>query len=435
MTNELRFERQLPALLEDLYLGSSPDYRNDVLAAATAQRQRPAWTFPGRWLPMDITTRAIPMARLPWRQLGVLALIALLLAAALAVAVGSQRHLPAPFGPARNGLIPYISNGDLYVGDPKTGATRLLVGDPENVAVPQFSPDGTRVAFLRTAHAAGADPVDVYVVSADGSDLKRITPEPLADWRSLTWTPDGRQLAVIHPVESSGCGTTICFVNQLDFFDATGSGAIQHIASADGMDFIRYRPPLGDTIVYRALVNRKWGLFAMDPDGSNRRTLAQPTVPSGIDLSFGGATYSADGSRIFYQHGDDGGCCQLWVMNADGTGARGVLPCSALPGMVKPSRRPTARGSPTGTTATTVGGKAVVSRRADGTGPVIETGPDARHGEGPLGAGPDLPKILMFSDGGSSTSAYLLDPEGGPATTVPWGSNGDLDWQRLAPPD
>lgn len=433
MTNELRFERQLPAILEDLYLGSSPDYRNDVLAAATAQRQRPAWTFPGRWLPMDITTRAIPMARLPWRQLGVLALIALLLAAALAVAVGSQRHVPAPFGPARNGLIPYISNGDLYVGDPKTGATRLLVGDPENVAVPQFSPDGTRVAFLRTAHAAGADPVDVYVVSADGSDLKRITPEPLADWRSLTWTPDGRQLAVIHPVESSGCGTTICFVNQLDFFDATGSGAIQHIASADGMDFIRYRPPLGDTIVYRALVNRKWGLFAMDPDGSNRRTLAQPTVPSGIDLSFGGATYSADGSRIFYQHGDDGGCCQLWVMNADGTGAHEFLPRGAAwDGGAVPS--------PDGTriaywhNGNDLSEHGVSVARADGTGPVIDTGPTL-HGTAHWVWAPDSSKILMFSDGGSSTSAYLLDPEGGPATTVPWASDADLDWQRLAPSD
>jgi len=382
---------------------------------------------------MDITTRVIPMARLPWRQLGVLALIALLLAIALAVAVGSQRHLPAPFGPARNGLIPYISNGDLYVGDPKTGATRLLVGDPENVAVPQFSPDGTRVAFLRTAHAAGADPVDVYVVSADGSDLRRINPGPLPDWRSLSWTPDGHQLAVIHPVESSGCGTTICYVNQLDLFDATGSGAIQHIASADGMDFIQYRPPQGDTIVYRALVDRKWGLFAMDPDGSNRRTLAQPTVPSGIDLSFGGATYSADGSRIFYQHGDDGSCCQLWVMNADGTGAHEFLPRGAAwDGEAVPS--------PDGTriaywhNGNDLSEHGVSVARADGTGPVIDTGPTL-HGTAHWVWAPDSSKILMFSDGGSSTSAYLLDPDGGPATTVPWASDGDLDWQRLAPSD
>ena len=36
MTTAARFERQLPAILEDLYLGPSPDYRDEVLATATA---------------------------------------------------------------------------------------------------------------------------------------------------------------------------------------------------------------------------------------------------------------------------------------------------------------------------------------------------------------------------------------------------------------
>ena len=43
----------LPAILEDLYLGATPDYRNEVISAAVRTRQRPAWTFPGRWFPMS----------------------------------------------------------------------------------------------------------------------------------------------------------------------------------------------------------------------------------------------------------------------------------------------------------------------------------------------------------------------------------------------
>jgi hypothetical protein len=39
----------------------------------------------------------------------------------------------------------------------------------------------------------------------------------------------------------------------------------------------------------------------------------------------------------------------------------------------------------------------------------------------------------MYPDDGSSTSAYLLDPAGGPWTTVPWQQDGDLDWQRTMP--
>ena len=68
MTTESRFERHLPAILEDLYLGPTPDYRDEVLAIAPARRSAPAWTFPGRWLPMaDIASRpafrhAMPVA-------------------------------------------------------------------------------------------------------------------------------------------------------------------------------------------------------------------------------------------------------------------------------------------------------------------------------------------------------------------------------------
>jgi len=46
---------------------------------------------------------------------------------------------------------------------------------------------------------------------------------------------------------------------------------------------------------------------------------------------------------------------------------------------------------------------------------------------------PDSSTILMFPNDAETTTAYLLDPAGGPYRTVPWTSNGDLDWQRLAP--
>ena len=200
MTSEARFERQLPAILEDLYLGPSPDYRDEVLATATARRQRPAWTFPGRWLPMDITTRTIPVVRLPLRQFAIVALLVALLAAALAAYVGSQRRVPAPFGPARNGVIPYISDGDIYVGDPVTGRTRLLVTSPRgtNPSAPGFSPDGTRMAFFRDVPdpALTELPVDIYVARDDGTGLTRINASP---FKNVT-------VGELHARRSAHCG-------------------------------------------------------------------------------------------------------------------------------------------------------------------------------------------------------------------------------------
>ena len=74
MTAESRFERDLTSILEDLYLGPSPDYRDEAMAAAVRSRQRPSWTFAGRWIPMaDIATKPViaprvPCARSGWRS-------------------------------------------------------------------------------------------------------------------------------------------------------------------------------------------------------------------------------------------------------------------------------------------------------------------------------------------------------------------------------
>jgi len=431
MTTEARFERQLPAILEDLYLGPSPDYRDEVLAAATNTRQRPAWTFPGRWLPMDITTRTIPVIRLPLRQLAVLALLVALLAATLAVYVGSQRHVPAPFGPAKNGLIPYISNGDIYVGDPVTGATRMLVASPRGhgASAPGFSPDGTRIAFFRDVPsdlAVDPLPVDMFVVRDNGAELTRITASPFKKVVWATWTPDSRSLAVIHTENG---------VNQLDLLDADGARAPKRLEAAVGADSIHFRPPDGKEVLFRALVNLKYGLYVMNVDGTNIRTLEEPTVPSDLDQHLNYLAYTADGARILYQSavpiGRPDSCCELWVMNADGSDRHRFVHDSGA------SWEGEAAVSPDGNWVafnSVIDGKAtqrVAIVRADGTGPVIRTGPELT-GIAQWIWSPDSTKILTMPEDGGTGSGYLLDPLGGPGTNLPWKSDLDIDWQRAA---
>jgi hypothetical protein len=434
MTTPTRIERSLPSILGDLAAGPTPDYIDDVLGQTAGKNQRPAWTFPERWIPMaDIASRPTFMPRVSWRTIGVALVIIVLLIAGTVALIGSRQiRLPAPFGPAANGLIPYTLDGDIYLGDPVNGRSRLLVGSPERESGPTTSPDGTRVAFARDV--AGTTLTDVFVIRTDGSDLHRITPEPIDLLHWGGWTPAGDRLALIHDLTGpvADCATTVCHVAKLDLVDAAGSGDIRTIATVDGMDFVQFRPPDGRELMYRAVVDHKWGLFAMDLDGSNVRAIAPPTVPSMMDLSFAGAAYSADGNRIFYQHGDEGGCCQLWVMNADGSDPHEFLPLGpAWDGQAVPS--------PDGTwiaywhNANDGPAHGITVVRADGTGQPIETGPKLPSTAHWLWS-PDSTRILMFPNDTETSSAWLLDPAGGPATKVPWTSNGDLDWQRLAPP-
>lgn len=139
-----RFERQLPELLTELAAPRTPDYFDDLLGQTARTRQRPAWTFLERWLPMvDIARQPILTPRLPLRTIGLgLLLIGLLLAAVVAIVVGTRPNLPTPFGPAHNGLVAYAKDGDIYTADPVTGVPKAIVIGPETDLRPLWSLDG-----------------------------------------------------------------------------------------------------------------------------------------------------------------------------------------------------------------------------------------------------------------------------------------------------
>jgi Tol biopolymer transport system component len=427
MTTEPRFERQLPTVLEDLYLGPSPDYRDDVLAAATAVRQRPAWTFPGRWLPMDLTTRLTPVPRLPWRQLGILALIALLLATALAVYVGSQRHLPAPFGPARNGLIPYISNGDIYAGDPLTGKTKLLLAGADKDFAPMSSPDGTRIAFLRSTGPDWPDgtprPVDMYTMREDGSNVVKVTPTPIGQINWGIWSADSHTLAVTY---QDGAWS------RLIVLDADGKKPAVKITAATNPDYVEFRPPDGRELLFRGkekiYPDDRFGLYVLDLATMQVRTLSGPSTDNYDDDN--APVYSADGSRIFYSRWFKDSI-QLWVMNADGSNAHRFVGEAGYSEDHYPVVSPDGRWVAFDHHADGAAIQRLAVVRADGTGPITLVGPGFDSG-GTYVWSPDSTRILEYPFSPNPTNPYLVDPQGGPMTKVPWVSDADLDWQRTA---
>ena len=156
MTSDRRFEQELPDLLGDLYLGPAPDYRHDIVQLIARTPQRRAWVFIERWLPMGVTTLARQTIRpVPWRTIGLLAVLVLLLAAAVAIYVGTSQRLPSPFGPAVNGQLAVADGGDIFLLDPATGSRTLAVGGDGMDSQPTFSRDGTQLAFYRGPESVG----------------------------------------------------------------------------------------------------------------------------------------------------------------------------------------------------------------------------------------------------------------------------------------
>ena len=378
----------------------------------------------------EITSRSAFAPRTPWRTIAVaLLMLALIVGAALVYVGTRQTRVPAPFGPAANGLIPFVSNGDLFVGDPATGQTRAVLAGKDEDFSPGYSPDGTRLAFIRATGPDWADgtpaPVDLYTMRDDGSNVVKITPTPIDAVYWATWTPDSRKLAVTY-----GDGGW----SRMMILDADGREAPIKVATPTNPDNLAFRPTDGQELLFRGKFlypDDRFGLYVMNADGTNIRTVVEPSTDNGEDLN--NAAYSADGTRIFYQRWFPDSI-QLWVMDADGSNRHEFRP---EPG---PGWDGAPQPSPDGRWITwwhvIQDGRTtqrVAVARADGTGDVILTGPEL-PGDAHWIWSPDSTKLLMYPDNDDKPrQAYLLDPQGGPATTVPWLSDGDLDWQRKAP--
>ena len=71
------------------------------------------------------------------------------------------------------------------------GTPRRLTGGPADVA-PAWSPDGSRLAFLRDGQ--------LHVLAADGGEPEKVTDLPLGAGAPV-WSPDGERIAFTSPVD------------------------------------------------------------------------------------------------------------------------------------------------------------------------------------------------------------------------------------------
>jgi Tol biopolymer transport system component len=97
-----------------------------------------------------------------------------------------------------NGGPPWWENTDIYVMNPDGSNVIRLTRYPGSDSLPEWSPDGSEITFMRSRFVDGHIHTDVYVMNADGSNKVKVSPDnPGAhdDYSDPTWSPDGSKIA------------------------------------------------------------------------------------------------------------------------------------------------------------------------------------------------------------------------------------------------
>ena len=237
-----------------------------------------------------------------------------------------------------------FDNYEIYVMDPDGGNRENLSNHPVHDQDPDWSPDGTKIAFVSNRNHSE---YQICVMDADGTNQIKLTDGP-RDKRQPDWSPDGGKIAFtvrpkVFPIE----------VSRIELMDADGENRVvlENDASApswspDGskIAFVSWRDDRNEIYVIGAdgqgleqVTHDFLGghSLSFSPDG--RRIASDPTDEEfyhiyviGVDgknpmrlspnqAKHGHPTWSPDGGAIAYVSSDDGFFSEkIHLMTADG---------------------------------------------------------------------------------------------------------------------
>ncbi|MFL5779455.1 MAG: TolB family protein, partial [Chloroflexota bacterium] len=267
-------------------------------------------------LPPAVATRVPQGSRIVGPAIVVALLIVLLITAA--VFVGTQRRLPAPFGPAANGRIAFTANDQIWTAEADGTAPRQVTPGALGAFEPSFSRDGTHLAYRRkTSDEPLDDPhrfADLIVVDTDGANPVVIEAH-LAGLGNPTWAPGDDRIAYTH-------------------LDAAGDDHL-YVAAVDGSG-VADLGTLGGSPWGPAWSNHgEWIAVGLGQD-SGRLAIVRPDGTDVRDLSRGAyeevgshgniASWSLDDKRLVFSAGSIDGARQIYLVGLDGAPEQPVSP-------------------------------------------------------------------------------------------------------------
>ncbi len=218
--------------------------------------------------------------------------------------------------PGANGKIAWSSTGpdsvggtsDIFVADPPSavdpdgGAPVNLTRHAANDTSPDWSADGTRIAFDSNRDGDR----EIFVMNADGSDVRQLTFNSVDDY-SPSFSPDGTRIAF----SSRRSGDMEIWSMAVD-----GTGPTQLTASPGWDSEVAWSPD-GSRIAFESERAGNADIWVMNPDGSGQTNLTRNPADEWWP------SWSPGGGLILFERWGAGES-EVYAMAADGSGVRNL---------------------------------------------------------------------------------------------------------------